>query len=73
MDIQDKRDWGLSTWIGFSGTLTVEGDVAKIDMDALKEYLERAIRLDIDTESEGDLSDELQVTGIGIDWETLTS
>jgi len=57
--------------ISFSGTLAVEGDLAKLNMDELKEYLQRAVWLDLDVEGEGQLSDDVEVTGIGIDWESL--
>jgi ATP/maltotriose-dependent transcriptional regulator MalT len=57
--------------ISFQGTLSVEGDLAKLNMDELKEYLQRAVSLDIDTEEQGQLSDDVEVTGIGIDWESL--
>jgi hypothetical protein len=57
--------------ITFTGDVCVEGDLAKLDMAALKEYLQRAVCLDLDVESEGQLSDDIEVTGIGIDWESL--
>ena len=57
--------------ISFTGTLAVEGDLAKLDMDELKEYLERAVCLDLDVEGEGSFSGNIMVTGIGIDWDTL--
>ena len=57
--------------INFNGSLAVEGDLSTLDMDKLKTYLERNVFLDLDIEEEGELSDELRVTGIGIDWESL--
>ena len=57
--------------ISFTGTLAVEGKLSKLDMDELKKYLERAVCLDLDVEGEGQLSDDVEVTGIGIDWESL--
>ena len=58
--------------IPFQGTLTVEGDLSTLDMDELKDYLRRAVGLYLDTEEEGVLSEDLEVTGIGIDWESLS-
>jgi|TARA_Y100000034_G_C6835167_1_gene377330 hypothetical protein len=57
--------------ISFTGTLAVEGELSKLNMGELKKYLERAVCLDLDLEGEGLLSDDVQVTGIGIDWESL--
>ena len=57
--------------INFNGSLAVEGDLSTLDMDELKTYLERNVFINLDTEEDGQLSDELRVTGIGIDWESL--
>jgi hypothetical protein len=58
--------------LSFTGTLAVEGDLTKLDLDTLKSYLERAVCLDLDNEEHGTGPDEhISVTGIGIDWESL--
>jgi hypothetical protein len=59
--------------IHFKGMLRVDGDVKSLDMDALKEYLAEAVVLDIDNENHGQLSDELEVAGIKLDWESLNA
>jgi len=57
--------------IHFQGSLAVEGDLSKLDMEKLKTYLTKVISIDIDIEEHGQLSDDLDVTGVGIDWESL--
>tara|TARA_R110000824_G_C15224690_1_gene677859 strand:- start:3910 stop:4107 length:198 start_codon:yes stop_codon:yes gene_type:complete len=57
--------------IHFSGTLALEGDLSKINMKDLKDYLTEAVSIDINTEDHGHFSDDLEVTGIGLDWESL--
>ena len=57
--------------IQFSGDLVVEGDLAKLNMAQLIAYLEKAVCLDLDVEEHGQLSDDIAVTGIGIDWDSL--
>jgi len=57
--------------IHFKGSLAVEGDLAKLDHHQLKDYLAQAVILELDTEGQGQLSDDIDVTGIGIDWESL--
>jgi hypothetical protein len=57
--------------ISFQGTLAVEGDLAKLNMDELKTYLQHAVCLDLDLEEHGQLSEDIEVTGIGIDWDSL--
>jgi hypothetical protein len=54
--------------IFFRGSIGVEGDV---DMEKLADYLQDAVTIDLDTEGQGDLSDDAEVTGIYIDWESL--
>jgi len=61
--------------ISFEGTLCIEGTpeaLKKLDMGELRNYLESAICLDIDHEGHGSgPSDDIQVTGIGLDWDSL--
>lgn len=58
--------------LSFQGSIGLEGDLAKLDMHKLKNYLIMAVELYLNTEEYGLLDDNLGVTGIGIDWETLS-
>lgn len=54
----------------FIGHVNVEGDTSQLD--ALRTYLQEAVSLDIDTESNGEgPTDESQVVGVSLDWESL--
>jgi hypothetical protein len=56
----------------FTGTVAIQGDMSKLDMDALSSHLVAAVRLDIDSETLGSgPSDAIQVVGLGLDWMTL--
>lgn len=55
----------------FIGHVTVDGE--RPPLDALRTYLEEAVSLDIDTESNGEgPTDETSVVGINLLWESLT-
>lgn len=56
----------------FSGEVRIEGDdVDNISIKQLEEYLQNAVSLDLDTESEGSLTDDSDVVAIELFWGTL--
>tara|TARA_Y100000310_G_scaffold214597_1_gene215489 strand:+ start:480 stop:704 length:225 start_codon:yes stop_codon:yes gene_type:complete len=58
----------------FLGYITVEGDIEKIQSLSNQELIEHLLKVvvtDLDTETHGNLSEDMMVQGMDLEWSTL--